>query len=626
MINDLSKGLGTEKAKALIEQLNKMKPEDLKGIMTAGTYSPEKSTQVVDLGGKIAILTKDKPNVTLLKVSDIPKNEFGLYSLAEDTGIGTQTMESVLEKALADKQTGILYRQKLRDGDLIFSSDGKNLKIVFGQEAINVPLDSITLDNWKNVQGIMSGLKTNFDATTYESIKNLLKTQYSLTTPITPTASNVINAQGLYMAETQSLYDLLNKKFGFSAPTDVQKSATASITTKIDGKPVQITVNKQILGDDKTKLLISELTTRQFDKSLLGKYGFTEDTVGVIKIQKSLDYLNKAKELSKTKEFDSSTVKNAIHLAGQSGDMDAVQELALLQKAIEKIEKGDLKPVVMENSGDGITIAVGGAGAQSLNQAQQQMQKAVEQGDAQAIEQAMKEAGLSEQEISKLIVEVPRTTEATITLEKVIPKLEYDTEEATSKEVITDTVVKIPKTIESTTEKELVVQVPEIEPDYKFGVETVPDTVVKIPKTIESVEEQEIAVPVPQIEQGFMFGVETAPDTVVKIPKIIPQQLELQKVLSSTEEDVADQYIVEIVPGSVVAVPIQIQLPLYQFGTVDVIDTVPVPPEPNPPPAPVTTPPLVPPIPLALGGGSFGPALSGAPAPKGKGEKEKLVI
>lgn len=74
------------------------------------------------------------------------------------------------------------------------------------------------------------------------------------------------------------------------------------------------------------------------------------------------------------------------------------------------------------------------------------------------------------------------------------------------------------------------------------------------------------------------------PDTVVKIPKLIEVDREEQAVGQTNEIDVADRFIVKKVPGAVIHVVIPIQLPFYQFDTIDITDVEPVPPEPNPPP------------------------------------------
>jgi hypothetical protein len=583
MLNDLSKGLGTEKTKELINTLNTMKPEDIKGIASIGVYSSKPGTEAIDLGGRLVILTKDKPSATLLNVKDIPKNEFGLYNLADETGIGVKTLDNVLRRAL-NKETGILYKQSYGNGDLVIASDGKELKIALGKESYNIPLNAITLDNWQKVLNVMGGLKSSVDPSTYESVMNLLRTQYSLTTPITPTASNVINAEGLFRADAQSLYDLLNKKFGFSAPSDIQKSASLSLSTKIDGKPYQIVVNKQVLGDDKTRILVNELTTREFNRSLFGKVGFKEDDVGVIKIQKSLKYFGGAST------FDKNTISNAIEQASRSGDAEAVEELSLIQQAIKQIESGKAQPIVIGESEDEVAFVIGGAGAQSLNALQKEIQEAKSKGDAQALEKALREAGLSEGAISRLVVKVPQIVEQGVVLEKIIPSAIAETEEVHSTDKVMDKVVKIPKPIEVTEEQEVVVQVPEIETDVTFGKETATDRVVKIPKLIYVEEQNEKTSPAVEFEEN-------------------------------------QAYFTETVPGTVVAVPVQVQIPYYQFSVVDVIEPAEEPATPVPVSAsPTATPPLVPPIPLALGGGSFGPALSGAPAPKGKSEKEKLVI
>jgi len=588
MLEDISRGLGTDKAKALVEKLSAMKPEELRGIMTVGSYSPTKGTQIVDLGGKIAVLTRDKPEIMFLDVKSMPKSEFGLYSLAEDTGIGAKTMESILKKALVDKQTGILHKQRLAEGDLVITSDGKTMKIAFGQQVIEVPLESISLENWQKTQGLMSGLKSSLDATTYESVKNLLKTQYSLTAPITPTASGVTSAEGFFKAEAQSLFDVLSRKFGFTAPTSVWESAEVSVSARIGGKPAQIIVNKQVLGDEKASILVKELMTRQFDKSLLGKIGFAEDRVGVIRVQRGLEYLNKARELSKTADIDPDTVSYAIRLASQSGDATAVQELALLQKAMEGIGKGDLAPIVMQSTGSEITIAVAGAGAQAINTMQQQLQRAAEQGDAQAIERVLRQAGVSEEALSKAVVRIPQLVEITVTLDKVIPKMDYDIAET-------------------------------------YSSEAVSDVVVKMPKVVESVVEREVVVPITDYESLSLLSKEAVSDVVVKIPKVIVLDKEEQVPVQISEAEEAEQYIVETVPGMVVAIPVKVEQPLYIFEVIDVTDTEAAPPEQNPLFIKTTAPPATPAMPMP-GGKTTAPSLGGSPPPRGKGEKEKLVI
>lgn len=625
MLDELSRGLGTDKAKALIEKLNAMKPEELRGIVTVGSYSPSKGTQVVDLGGKIAVLTKDKPEVLLLDVKNIPKSEFGLYALAEDTGIGAKTMESILRKALVDKQTGILYKQRLAEGDLVITSDGKTMKIAFGQQVVEVPLESVSLESWQKTQGLMSGLKSSLDATTYESVKSLLKTQYSLTTPVTPTASGVTSAEGLFRAEAQSLYDVLGRKFGFTTPAEVQESAELSVSARIGGKPAQIMVNRQVLGDEKASILVRELTTREFDKSLLGKIGFTEDRVGVIKVQRGLKYLNRARELSRTGDIDPDTVRNAIRLASQSGDAGAVQELALLQKAIERIDRGDLVPIVMESTGSELTVAVAGAGAQAINTLQQQLQRAVEQGDAQAVEQALRTAGLSDQEISTMVVRIPRPIEIEVAVDRVVPRLEYEVVEAYSKETTRDTVVKVPRVIPQIIEREVVVPLIEYETTSVFDREAVSDVIVKIPRVVEIPVEREVVIPIIEYETASVFGREAARDTVVKIPEIIVIDKEEQVPVRVVETETVERYIVEAVPGTVITVPVMVEQPLYIFEVIDVVETEAAPPEQNPPFIRTTAPPVTPAVPMP-GGKTTAPSLGGSPSPRGKGEKEKLVI
>jgi hypothetical protein len=68
-----------------------------------------------------------------------------------------------------------------------------------------------------------------------------------------------------------------------------------------------------------------------------------------------------------------------------------------------------------------------------------------------------------------------------------------------------------------------------------------------------------------------------------------------------------------------------VETPLYILDVVDVIETEEAPPEQNPPSIRTTAPPVTPAVPIPSGK-TTAPSLGGSPGPRGKGEKEKLVI
>ncbi|MCC5990526.1 MAG: hypothetical protein LM558_03350, partial [Thermosphaera sp.] len=285
-LNDLASWLGEDKAKALVDALSQ---SELKGITNIGFYKPSSNTGVVDLGGKLFIFTKDKPAATLLDVKGIPKTEFSLYSLADETGLGTKLMDEVLKKAVVDKQRGILLWRETSAGNLVITSDGKTLRIALGARIIDIPLESISYENWQKTLGLMQGLEKALDPATMRSVKELLRTQHGLTTPSAPPAYAVQGEAGELKA--QSILDLMRERFGSELPSGLRESETASITTTIDGKPFQIVLNKQLLGDEKASILINELMVRGFDKGLFGKIGFTEERIGVITLRRGAKYL-----------------------------------------------------------------------------------------------------------------------------------------------------------------------------------------------------------------------------------------------------------------------------------------------------------------------------------------------
>jgi hypothetical protein len=612
-LDDLASWLGEDKAKALVDALSK---SELKGITNIGVYRPSTNVGVVDLGGKLIILSKDKPTATLLDVKGIPKTEYSLYSLADETGLGAKLMDDVLKKALVDKQRGILYWKETSAGNLVITSDGKSLRIALGAKVIDIPLEGISYENWQRTLGAMQGLEKTLDPSTMRSVKELLRTQYGLTTPSAPPAYTVQGGAGEF--KVQSILDLMRERFGFKTPSNLQESESASITATIDGKPFQIVLNKQVLGDDKASVLINELMVRRFDKSVFGKIGFSEDRVGVITLKRGARYLEGG-------ELSSSSIDKAIGTAVASGDAVAVQELVLLKQALKQLESGSVKPVLIGSSSDEALIVVAGAGAQAINTMQQQLQRAVEQGDAQAIEQTLREVGLSEQEISKSITKVPEVTEATETMDKVVPGTGHEATESSSKETVTDTVVRIPQLVEATVTMDKVIPKLEYEVVENYSKETLRDTVVKIPQIVEVPIEREVVIPITEYETATVFSKETVQDTVVKIPQIIVLDKEVEVPVQAIETEAVEQYIVETVPGTVVTIPVMVEMPLYIFEVVDVIESEEsLPPEET---KPIVKSSLPPPPPLKpVREEAPRASLPGAPPPKGKGEREKLVI
>ncbi|MCC5990842.1 MAG: hypothetical protein LM558_04995, partial [Thermosphaera sp.] len=175
-----------------------------------------------------------------------------------------------------------------------------------------------------------------------------------------------------------------------------------------------------------------------------------------------------------------------------------------------------------------------------------------------------------------------------VALDKVIPKLEYEVVETYEKEKLRDVVVKVPQVM---------------------------------PRQIE----REIVIPIIEYETTSVFGKDVVKDVVVRIPQVIVLDKEEQVPVRAVEAETAEQYIVETVPGTVVKVPIMVEQPLYIFNVVDVIETEAVPPKQNPLSIRTTTPPVTPAIPMPSGN-TTAPSLGGSPAPRGRGEKEKLVI
>ena len=577
-LNDLASWLGEDKAKALVDALSK---SELKGITNIGVYRPSSDVGVVDLGGKLFIFTKDNPTATLLDVRGIPKTEFSLYALADETGLGTKLMDDVLRKAVVEKQRGILYWKETSAGNLVITSDGKTLRIALGARVIDIPLESISYENWQRTLGAMQGLEKTLDQATLRSVKELLRTQHGLTSPSAPPAYTVQGEAGAGEFRAQSILDLIKERFGFTAPAGVRESETASITATINGKPFQIVLNKQLLGDEKASVLINELMVRRFDKSVFGKIGFTEDRIGVITLRRGARYLEGG-------ELSSSSIDKAIGTAVASGDAAAVQELVLLKQALRQLESGSVKPVLIGSSSDEALIVVAGAGAQAINTMQQQLQRAVEKGDAQAIEQALRQAGVSEEALSKAIVRVPQLVVIPITIDKVIPLTEYEVVET-------------------------------------YGKETLRDIVVKIPRIVEVPVEKQVVIPIIEYETASVFGREVVRDTVVKIPQVIVLDKEEQVPVQVIETEETEQYIVETVPGTVVAIPVMVEQPLYIFDIVDVVEAEEeLPPEETKPLVKTSVPPPPPLMPVKEK--APGASLPGAPPPRGKGEREKLVI
>ena len=137
--------------------------------------------------------------------------------------------------------------------------------------------------------------------------------------------------------------------------------------------------------------------------------------------------------------------------------------------------------------------------------------------------------------------------------------------------------------------------------------------------------EREVVIPIVDYETAEVLGKEVVQDMVVKIPQVIVLDKEEQVPVQAIEVESTEQYIVETVPGTVVTVPVMVEQPLYLFEVVDVIKAEEeLPPEESKPVVKSNLPPSPPPLPIKEK--APGASLPGAPPPRGRGEKEKLVI
>ena len=492
IIDDIAVRYGRGNVKSILDSLSKMNPEDLKGLSTIGKYKVSEGAEAFDLGGNVVLVSRGKPEAVVLSVRDVPKTEFSVYALAERSGIDINLIDDVLRRALGSKDNidglRVLERIKTSAGEVVFSTDGKNLKISFGKDVVQIPLDTIDLGRWERLVSSMRDLKSSLSPGEYASLMEMLLTQHRLLTPISPQASRVVSGEGVYQAEVKKIYDVLNERFNLSVPSSVKESVSSSLSATVGGRPVQISVNRQILGDDKVEILVKEIVAREyagdlFDKIryvLTGKIGFTEDRVGVIKLRSSLRYLGEGKgEVLNLKSID-----DAIIRAGQSGDSSAFQELVLLRQAVQQIERGSVQPVVVGMSGDELGIVLAGSGAQAVSVSQQKMSEAVSRGDVAALQEVLVLAGVNKSIIDQLLVRIPQPIVSVVQREMVIPSVEVESLSNLVSERLEDTLVRIPRPTVMEEQREMVIRDVESDVEERYFIETAPGRLVTLTVTV----------------------------------------------------------------------------------------------------------------------------------------------
>lgn len=460
-LDDVTGRLGAEGVRHVLSELMNMSPSELRGVVTFGIKTPTPGTAVVSSGTKVAVVT-DKGRVATLLTADVPDNEFMIYYLAEKGNIDTNAFINALIQA--KKNPG--HYEVFRQGALTVRAEGNVLKVYFGNDLVQIPLDAINAENLVRVANVLKGLKTALDPTTYNAVLDVLGAKAILTQPTSVVVSGVARLghilKDVYMDVTKELL----KEYGL----EVRASDLVKVTTRVrDGTPVDITVSRQFLTSDQVNALIDVIRTRVFDastvKEALKGLGFKEESIAAIKISAAGKYLPAGKT-------DITAVVNAIRNACSAGDAVAAQELLAVLTAMNLVGKGTASAILTAASRDGLVIAVAGAQAGIIAG----VIDAAGKGDINTLTQLLVASGIprpSAEEIASSITQV-------VTREG-------------AKEVV---VVPLTVTVVSPDTEEVVMPVATYVPEERYVVEEMTDLLIRIPVEVMVEESEEIVVPV----------------------------------------------------------------------------------------------------------------------------------
>jgi hypothetical protein len=583
-LDDAASKLGADGARLVLSELMKMSPEELRGAITFGIKTPAPNTAVVNTGTKIAVIT-DKGKVATLLTTDIPDNEFSLLYLAEKGNIDTNAFVNALIQARNNPGHYEVFRQ----GGFVVRVDGDVIKLYFGNDIAEIPVNVINPEKLVSVANVLSGLKSSLDPATYNAVLDTLGVKAVLNSPTSVVVSGVAKLGNLFKDVYNDVTKAIVEQYGLkvSAGDLVKLTATAK-----DGTPVELTLSRQFLTSDQANALIDVFRTRVFEpasvKEALKGLGFREEAVSTIKISESVKYLPPGRATV-------TDVLNALRNASQAGDAVAVQELTTLLTALNLMEGGRASVVLSAVGSGGSIIAVTGASAGILTA----VADALSKGDTAKLQQLLINAGVRED----VATDIAQTATQAVTK--------------------TQEVVRVPLTIEvkPPETKEVVIPVEDYVPEERSITETLTDRVVKIPVIISIPVTEEITIPSVAYEVVVNPVTEHAVDKVIKIPVVIPVVVE---DVGTSEISVYEPVVSEgkeVVRGYAIPVPKEVPGTVLIFDVVDVVEGAHV---------PVTPPPTVsatPGAPIIPGGASAAEQpRTPLPRPKGKRELEEISI
>jgi len=559
-LDDAASKLGADGARLVLSELMKMSPEELRGAITFGIKTPAPSTAVVNTGTKIAVIT-DKGEVATLLTTDIPDNEFSLLYLAEKGNIDTNAFVNALIQARNNPGHYEVFRQ----GDFVVRADGDVIKLYFGNDIAEIPVNAINPEKLASVANVLSGLKSSLDPTTYNAVLDTLGVKAVLNSPTSVVVSGVAKLGNLFKDVYNDVTKAIVEQYGLkvSAGDLVKLTATAK-----DGTPVELTLSRQFLTSDQANALIDVFRTRVFEpasvKEALKGLGFREEAVSAIKISESIKYLPSGRATV-------TDVLNALRNASQAGDAVAVQELTTLLTALNLMEGGQASVVLTAVGSGGSIIAVTGASAGILTA----VADALSKGDTAKLQQLLTEAGVREDVASDIaqtatqavaktqeVVRVPLTIEVKSpeTKEVVTPVSAYESVVNPVAESLSDRVVKIPVIISIPVSEEIIIPAEIYGSEENYLKEDFTDKVVRVPVVVDVPVIEEVVVPVDEYESEENSVTETLTDKVINVSVEVTIPVTEEVTIPSVAYESGENYLKEGFSDKVVRVPVVVEV------------------------------------------------------------------
>ena len=630
-LDDAAAQLPVDAFRGLLQKLAGMSPENLRALAVVGIKGSGSAVAVP--GYDQVILVSRAGSTGAVSLRGVPDDELALVYLSERLGIRVEDLATLIGRAKEVK--GLLGEIK----GVRFESTGDNLVVTLPGvgEQLRIPIASVNTARLVELYRALSGL-SSVDRTAYQAVLEAIRGRLELLSPQSPVVSFVLRFgdatfTSMYVEPLRNALQQLSYKAG----------ATTRILTQVDGRPVEVTYNTYLLSGDKLTAVLELLRTRVADpgllKQLLGRMGFREEAVAVLRLSRGLPYL--------PGRVDAPAVAEAIAKAASAGDVAAVQELTALLAVITGVERGTVAFLLTATSTEGFQAVVTGAGAGLVRA----IQESAQTGNYQQLVQVLQQAGLQTQLAQRVALQLLQQLPRYVEREVVIPRVELTHEEVLIPETLRG--VAVPVVLPQYVEKRVVVPkvefiheelavsellrgvaVPVVLPQYvkrevvvprvEFAHEElpVPESLrgVAIPVVLPQYIEREVVIPRVETVDEELAVSETLRGVV--IPVVLPRHVEREKVIPVPQYEYEEELSTQRLVGYMVVVPVTEVVVIPMFVDVEEEEPTAV-----APPSPPTAQPSVafPPTPPPAETPEAGRLAGVQPPPKGKKELEQVI-